>query len=469
MKDIKRRFETYSFFDHTGIEMHLEKMAEKGWLIKKITNTGWIYRRIEPKKLLFTVTYYPKASAFDPEPTEEQKTFHEFCEHSGWILAATSAQMQIFYNEKENPIPIETDPVLELETIHNAAKKSFLPIYFVFLALAFLNGGLFISRLLGDPIGLLSSAANLLTGFSWTMLLLLCIVELGGYYLWRYKAKKAAERGEFLDTPNHSRLQRFILFVVVIGFACWVITSIMVGSHLQWFIGVLVILYMIVLIFLVNAIKQLLKRKKAPAGLNRTVTVVTSFVLAFAMMVTITFVTLKAVQSGAFEKDAEKYEYRGQTWILHQDELPLTVEDLLDVKFDGYIKEQRSNESLLLGQLVIHQHPRLDTENFKEIPDLEYTITVVKAPFLYNLCKDRLLREQDESSDERIPEGFKNVYEVKDATPWGAQEVYQLVSQDVGPMNWYLLCYKDRIIEIRFDWEPTSEQMSVVAEKLSDM
>ena len=73
MKNTKRRIEPLSFFDHTGISGHLEKMAAKGWMIEKIVNTGWIYRRIEPKKIHFAVSYFPKASEFDPEPSEEQK------------------------------------------------------------------------------------------------------------------------------------------------------------------------------------------------------------------------------------------------------------------------------------------------------------------------------------------------------------------------------------------------------------
>lgn len=65
MKNTKRRIEPLSFFDHTGISGHLEKMAAKGWMIEKIVNTGWVYRRIEPKKIHFAVSYFPKASEFD--------------------------------------------------------------------------------------------------------------------------------------------------------------------------------------------------------------------------------------------------------------------------------------------------------------------------------------------------------------------------------------------------------------------
>ena len=36
MKNKKRRFETLSFYDHTGIEKHLTEMARKGWMIERI-------------------------------------------------------------------------------------------------------------------------------------------------------------------------------------------------------------------------------------------------------------------------------------------------------------------------------------------------------------------------------------------------------------------------------------------------
>ena len=117
MKNRKRRVELLSFYDHVGISRHLEKMAAKGWMLEKITNLGWVYRRIEPKQLHFTVSYYSKASEFDPEPTEDQKTFYDFCAHTGWQLACSSAQLQIFYNERENPTPIETDAKLEVQAI----------------------------------------------------------------------------------------------------------------------------------------------------------------------------------------------------------------------------------------------------------------------------------------------------------------------------------------------------------------
>lgn len=465
MKDTKRRFETFSFFDHTGIALHLSKMAEKGWLIEKISNFGWTYRRIQPKKLEFSVSYYPKASEFDPEPSEEQKAFHDFCEHTGWVLAATAAQMQIFYNERNNPTPIETDPVLEIETIHAAAKKSYLPAYFILLLVSVLQGALFVSRLLGDFIGVLSSAANLFTGFAWLMLFILCVMELSGYFIWHAKAKKAAKRGEFLETPSHSRKQKIILGVVLIGFAYWLVTSVLLEAPLMRTVTLIVVLYMTAVIFLVNGVKELLKRKKASRGVNRTLTFLSIFVLTFVMMNVIMFGVFRASQNGFFERDKETYEYNGATFTVYMDELPLTVEDLLDIQYDGYIKERRSAESLLLGQYIMRQHPRFNAEEYIEMPWLEYTITEVKLPFLLEFCKNSLLNERkDEVAHGQVI--FADHYDPVDASPWQANEAYRLYRSG-GYIDRYLLCYEKRIIEITFDWEPTSEQMAIVADKLS--
>ena len=50
MLKTKYEYNFYSFYDHTGMEQHFEKMAAQGWLIEKL-GYFWRYRRIGP---LFT-------------------------------------------------------------------------------------------------------------------------------------------------------------------------------------------------------------------------------------------------------------------------------------------------------------------------------------------------------------------------------------------------------------------------------
>lgn len=467
MRDIKRRLETYSFFDRTGIAAHLTSMAEKGWMIEKLTNFGWIYRQTEPKRLTFCVTYYPEASDFDPAPDENQNTFYDFCQHSGWTLAASSAQMQIFYTNQEQPVPIETDPELEIKNIHRAAKRGFLPGYILLLIVTLLNSGLFIYTLDADPVRLLSSNTNLFTGSCWLLLLLLCTAELGGYFSWRFKAQKAAKRGEFLPFKSTRRIQRAVIFYVLSAGLCWLVGRLVSGSSLQGFLSVMMVLYMAALFFFVNFLKEALKKRNTPAKVNQFVTVLSCFVLGLTFMGVLTFATLYASGQGWFAGKNDTYEYHGSTFTVYLDDLPLTVEDLLNVEEDGYIRHRTGDESFLLGQFEMEQQARLDAEHFGDMPGLRYTITEVRLPFLYNLCKDALLRKQNVTSNLHTPEGQKSLYQPADAAPWDALEAYRLFDQDTGARNRYLLCYEKRIIEIDFDWEPTSEQMETTAKKLA--
>ncbi len=83
MLKTKYEYNFYSFYDHTGMEQHFEKMAAQGWLIEKL-GYFWRYRRIGPQALRFSVVYYSEASEFDPtKPSEGELTFYDFCAQAG--------------------------------------------------------------------------------------------------------------------------------------------------------------------------------------------------------------------------------------------------------------------------------------------------------------------------------------------------------------------------------------------------
>ena len=96
MRQKKAIIPTFEFHDRTGIQKYLEKQAEKGWMLTQLGKYRWKFQRTEPRKLHFAVVYFPEADLFDPAPGEAEVTFREFCAHSGWILAGSNAQMQIF-------------------------------------------------------------------------------------------------------------------------------------------------------------------------------------------------------------------------------------------------------------------------------------------------------------------------------------------------------------------------------------
>ena len=458
MKTTKRRFEFFTFYDHTGIARHLERMAQKGWLLQGIHGNLWSYRTIAPTKLAFTVTYYPDASAFDPEPSEGELCFRDFCAHTGWQLAASSAQLQIFYNDRTDPIPIETDPNLEIETIHRYAGKTILLPYSLLLFIGLLSTFFFVSRLLGDPIGLLASSTNLFTGYVWCLELLLCVTELGGYFRWRHRAKKAAVRGEFLDTRGHSLLQSVILIAALAGFVLWLLSVLLTETILIKATVLFTYGWMVGLALLLWGILRLLKRWKVSKDFSRIIYIIATLLLTFCMVGVIFW-----VGGSGYLPEPETYTYQGSELALYLDELPLTVEDLQPISSDDsddYIRRRSASQSPLLARFDMEQRPRLDAE--EDLPRLEYTITLVKVSSLYDLCRNQLLKYWNETENIGVPEGHRTSYEARDAAPWGALDAYQVVSEDCGPRERYLLCYEDRFVEIFFDWAPTADQMAQV-------
>lgn len=369
MKDIKRKIEVFSFYDKTGIERHLEKMAGDGWLLERISALFWTYRKIEPKKIRFSISYYATIDDFEPEPTEEQQEFNEFCEHSGWKLAASSVQMQIFYNENEAPVPIETDPMLEIDNLHRYAKKTALRTYPLLLLIALLMGVTFIGSLIRDPIYYLASAVNLFTDVWFVVVFIYSLSEIVGYYLWRRRAKALAKQGEFLETRGHRWLVITVLVFMILSLALYLMS--IGNTGLQMFMIAFVV-NVIAVIFIVQAIKELLKRKKVKAGINKTVVAVISFVVSVALMSGTNALTIYSIKNDMFKDQFA--------------ELPFTIGELTGIDDSSYLKSKDDRDSILLGQIDSSQHPMNGNEGLS----LGYTITEVKMPFMYDFCFEKL-------------------------------------------------------------------------------
>lgn len=459
MNNTKRCFTLFSFYDRTGIEAYLEEQAKKGWMLDKISSLGWHFHRIEPKKMHFSVVYFSKASSFDPEPSEGQLAFQDFCEHTGWNLAASNAQMQIFYNEAEEPTPIETDAALELSAIHESAKKSHLSTYYILAICGLLNGGLFLLRWISDPIDVLANNAALISGVCWVLTLALSVVEIVGYYSWYKRAKNAANLdGSFVKTKGHRNFQVAIVCCMLLAFAFLLFSY--AGSKIGMFalasiIGIIGVAAMIV------GISTFMKKMKISAKRNRNITIILSLVIPIAFAGILFVNLIDNIRFFLPEKTpVDTYEFHGRTYNIYHDELPLTIEDLMETAYDGYSYELSTpKESIFVKQQEAIQRTRWDA---LEQPELEYSITTVKVPLLYEWCKTALLDDFAHNYAISVVEHVEI-----DAVPWGANEAYQLKLDGELQMR-FLLCYDNCIVEIDFehDWELTSEQKQIVAEKL---
>ena len=468
MSKVKYQLHFYSMYDHTGICRNLENMAAQGWMLEKTGTFCWKYRKCEPQKVHFAINYFPKASEFASGPTEEQKIMFEYCERAGWKHISTVAQMQIFCNEQENPIPLETDAATQVEIISKAMKSSFLPAQILLFLIGVLQLGMALSRFVNHPISALSESMNLFTGLCWIGVILLTGTEFVNYFTWLRKARKAAEEeGRFVKTKSFPKLQIAALVIVFGG----MIFSGLASANVAGITSVVFTLIFVPVLFGgVNLMKRFLKRRKVSTGVTRTVTIITSFVLSFSMVFIGVRVVMNVVRD-IMEKQSgvETYEYRGMTWESYQDELPLVIEDFMDVGYDEYSYKFEVNETFLAAEYEATQRPRMDA---LEHPDLYYRIVKVKAPIFYEMCKTEMLEEVERwrNASGYVEAEYRDQYRTVDAKIWQADAAYREHRGD-EPQNRFLICWGNKLVEIAFDtFEEgiTEEIVSVVVEKLKD-
>lgn len=464
MRETKRRMELFSSYDRRGMELHMERMAAEGWLIEEISTFTWKYRRIEPKKLHFCVTFHPDASEFEPEPSENELEFEEFCRHTGWVLAMKRASMLVFYNERENPTPIETEPEVEIDAIHTGMVKTVLVPYLVLAVMALVAGGVCLFFILQNPAVQLANAGAAASVLEMGALLLLCMVEIGGYYLWRFRARRAAVHGEFLESGRWATLFQRILVIFVILVFAGMLVSLAVQSGSAAARVLLTTLVYAVGAVLINGVRNALRKRKASPGVNKVVSFLVGFLFLFTLLMVVNIGMMVLNDTVFADSDEESYEYEGNTFTAYHDELPLTLEELLGIPSDGYSMRRWYEGSFLLQRSEMSQYPRFDAEDFREMPDMSYTVTHISVPALYGICREDLLNDaQNTVSDGEVI--YRDFYEPVDPVPWGAKEAYRRYHLE-SYTNQYLLFYSDRIIEIRFSWEPDEQQMQTAAEKL---
>lgn len=412
---------------------------------------------MEPKKLRFSVTYFPSASEFDPGPTDGELTKLDFCEQDGWVLAVKWGVMQIFYNENENAVPIETEPVAQVENVKKSMRKNVLfPHLFEVILIAWYMF-MQVSWIRRDLVEYLSDPLRVYQIPMWVCLLLACLYEIGFYFHWTRKAKRMAEEdGIFLPIKSNIRasyiLLTFSFLLILFAF----------GSSRRYLIGGLIWSgVMCLIIFSVNVIKKKLKQKGVSRKVNMAISLGSVFLLTVLFMsVLVSAVISSGISLTRNSEPVGSYEHNGGIRYIYDDPMPLVIEDLMEM--DGRWSKESDHQETGLVSFTEYEQRALWTEP-QEVPNLSYTIIDVKVAFLQDFIRQSILNSrQDEVHDDFV---FTDHYEPVDVSVWGADAAYQLHWSD-SIMDTYLLFWDDRIVEIKFYWEPTTEQMEKAAEVL---
>ena len=218
-KETKCGFGGVSMYDQQGIEKKLADMARKGWLIEEMQNSFfWNYRRIEPKELHFAAVYAAMTFDVDADSAAAQKEKDELCARDGWIPAASwggDGFLRVYYNEQPDPVPIETDPLVQTESIYTAMKKRWP--YFLGTILYALY--CIITDIKSAITGYLGSNAVLYCSLAfWTIWFCFVLYQLWADNRWYQKASIAARQGVFLPLIKGRLRDIWVNYLLIILF-----------------------------------------------------------------------------------------------------------------------------------------------------------------------------------------------------------------------------------------------------------
>ena len=453
----KYRLETFLPWDGAYVERHLEKMARKGWRLEKAGSPFWTYRKAEPTNLHYAMTYFPDASVFDSDPTEEQETYADYCAAAGWELVSAYGPLQIFVNERPHPVPIETDEKEKLTAIHGAMKKMLLLPYGALAAVWLVNLLLRLDlRSYYSMLSTLSSIQQLLFLLAIALLILVSLGMIGDYLVWYFRSRRAVEQGGSCR-PSHTRPRLLLQWTILAIAMAALLGPWGYKSGWQWLPFVLIVLGAV--FFLLGGcfcLLHLLKSMNGSRSFNRVAYIAGTIVLSVLCMAVVVGVILlipEAESPAPPEVYTVETAQGSRTYDIYYDSIPLTLEDL------GYTVTEADHCSYQRGEKASPlvrwgQYSQSVYGEGSALPELEYDTADIPWTWLREQCWKKL------------PDlyGYTINFVETDPNSWGADRA--MIQDAFAPTQRYLLLYGDRIVVLVLEFTPTAEQRSVIAAAL---
>ncbi len=448
MKDVLRRMEWYELFDYAGVERHLSRMAAKGWRLESAGRYLWRYRRAEPARLTYAVTYAEDASLFQPEPTRGQRNLEELCAQCGWEKAAEWHQMQIFCTQQESPVPLETDERVRLAVLRRAMRRSFLPARLALLALIFLYLARLAFLLRTSPVEFLSRSSLLAAAAALPLCLALALVSPCAYWLWSFRSGRSVRRGGPC-APCGPWYRRCTAALSALAAALLPVLVLAGSPGEQAYLAAHLGIFLLIL-FLIIQVSGLLKREGIPRGANLFFTLAADVLLCCALFGLLRF----AAAQGAFALPAGGEAAPPLLRAEQAVSLPQGQE---------YVQERSAFRSPLMSLERGSETARFPPQP-GSLERLWYKAWQSPYPSLLDWANRRLRENESSESSAYLPE---------DPSPWGAEEAYRFW-QAGTPQNLWLLRRGNQAALVRFawyetagaGWEPAPAQKEIIGKQL---
>jgi len=454
MRAVKYLHPLYRLYDYQAVERWLTRQAAKGWRVEKAGAFLWRFRRTEPAQVTYAVTYLEGVSMFSPRPNADQRDLEDLCAAAGWTKAADWLQMQIFSNDAEAPVPLETDEAVRLDAIHRSMWRSLLPCQLLLVVLLLLLCLQVLARFEHDPLYTLASSTTLLSLVS----VLAASLSMGafflGYFLWLRRSRRSIDQGGGCASTTPLRVLDWIWNVVLCLLLLAMPLSLLCSARPELGVALLLEIPLFALAWLaIHRTREILRDR----GSRPAVTI--------ALMLLVDVALVAALTVGRSHLTQPDGWLAGQFPDPPVQEAVLAPADLTDSQAFGDCWVRCGSSPLLSHH--IYWYGNQDPGR-----DLSYTLTASPWPWLQNWALHNYLNTPGQEDNLIVILAFNRHssmpdcrWETAPAGDWQAEAVWQLWNE-AGPLPIYLLQYPDRISRLHLPEVPTAAQKRLIHDRL---
>lgn len=455
-----KKWLTFQYNHYADLQQKLEKFASEGLFLEKIGAYRWTFRKGEPKNVHYTVTFFAKASVFSPKPSDEQETYYDYAEATGWNFVSEYGQMQIFMSEDENPVPFDTDESEKLKNIKRCMNRTMLPTYVGVMLIFIMSLVSQCKYYAVNPINYLSSATNLYSVLMYIIVIALYSTQLMSYFVWcRKSAKSIALGGTCIERNNR------LYYTVKRGFTylCLLMILAMIfamTSQIGMKFALISVAQVPIVIVAFQVVLRGMKKMTDSTMLVRVVCIAVTLAVSFGYIGGLSYFIVKYdflhETSRAYRTvTVQLSENYDMDYEIFSDEIPLVVADLYpDAEHPDYSYEKEIDSTLFMKSTSYSQslYPMRDKP-----PEISYDIIECKYDWVFDTAMEYLLRTYDwaDFSWHKI-----------DSAPFNADLAYARY-YDGEQTGGYYLCYGDTIVSLYLDEKLTDEDREIVLNKLN--
>jgi hypothetical protein len=421
-------------YECEAAEEYLEAMAEKGWLLQSVTGPFLKFKKVEPKKIKYTVDVLHKISEFDHKDSDIALEYREYCQEAGWTYVCQKGKILVFYSEDyENTIPIHTDGNEKLKSVIKASLSAVGSQLFTTLLLI---ANLYMQLFMGSVDYFLASNLGIFTTFATVTIVVINTIEIFSFFIWVLRARTHLKYNEFMAYNNSKQVRTkniFKVFYIVIILLVFFLSSLLSNQTLKFenisLAIAAVLIPCVIFILLRNFINKRRYSKNTSLALY-----VLSFVLSTYLIMGFAGVYIL--------RDAAETEDSGTLAV----NVPLTFEDF------GYSSNENEDQYFKINKSILAS--KIDYSSSNGGDDLSYTIFGSQYPLAIKFDQNREIR--------RINKYSFDITEIKSTLPDNIK-VYTN-----SKYNYFVLVSKDKVVNIKnnFDKIENEKFLDIVYNKI---